>query len=190
MIEDTSSHDRRVHLAGLDIEGPTTYIEAMEAEGQQQLLSSNQLPRHAKPHWDAFEALGIRRGENVGGLDGLFCTATLPDGWTRQASQNPIWTSLIDERGLKRVEIFYKAAFYDRSAFMTLVEHPGRVLASDVIYSQSPAALPPQWDVLTDTERADFRQLIDEMHADIQNRRIQDFGQKTRIETLISLMQP
>ena len=47
--------------------------------------------------------------------------ATLPPGWSRQGSDHAMWAHLLDEHGRQRVGIFYKAAFYDRSAHMHLI---------------------------------------------------------------------
>ena len=33
-----------------------------------------------------------------------------------------MWSDLLDDKGVKRGSIFYKAAFYDRSAFLRLKE--------------------------------------------------------------------
>lgn len=188
MIEDPSAHDPRVHLAGLDVEGLSGYVAGMESSGQQQLISSNQLPRLARPHWDAFEAIGIHRGEDVDGVDGLFCVASLPEGWTRKASENPVWSSLVDDRGLKRVAMFYEAAFYSRAAFMRLVERPGYVLAEDLINGYNLTDLPPQWDLLTNTERYDFRQGLEELRTFIEQFPREDRGRKTRIERVLRLI--
>lgn len=188
MIEDTSAHDPRVHLAGMDVEGLSSYVEGMESEGQQQVVSSNQLPRHAKPDWDVFEALGIQRGEDVGGVDGLFCIASLPEGWTRKAHENPIWSSLVDARGLERVAIYYKAAFYSRAAFMRLVESPGYVLAGDLINNSNLADLPPRWDLLTAAERCDFRRGLEELRTFIEKFPHEDRGRRARVERIIGLI--
>lgn len=188
MVEDTSSHDPRVHLAGMDVEGPSGYVSGMESAGQRELVSSNQLPRQAEPSWDEFEAIGIRRGEDVDGADGLFCEASLPEGWTRQPREHPMWSRLVDERGIERVVVFYKAAFNDREAFMRMIEHPGDVLATAVINGSNLESLPAQWPVLTDTERRDFRRRLGEMHTFIEQHLIEDRGRKVRIESIIRLI--
>lgn len=50
----------------------------------------------------------------------MFCPATLPPGWTRKGSEHALWSHLLDEHGRRRAAIFYKAAFYDRSARMSM----------------------------------------------------------------------
>jgi hypothetical protein len=52
--------------------------------------------------------------------DPLFMPATLPGGWKRQATGHSMGSVIVDTLGRERVSIFYKAAFYDRSAHMSL----------------------------------------------------------------------
>jgi hypothetical protein len=61
----------------------------------------------------------------------------------------------IDERGIERVEIFYKAAFYDRRAFAR-ISNPGYSLATSIVYGDGPVRMPEQWPVLTEQEQAEF----------------------------------
>jgi hypothetical protein len=118
MVENTTQRDPLVHLAGMVSEGQTGYIEGMEAQGQQQLVNSDNLPVDAP--WEKLEALGFVKGEPVPG-DDLFVSCTLPPGWTRAGTDHSMWSKILDERGIERVSIFYKAAFYDRSAHASLV---------------------------------------------------------------------
>ena len=90
-------------------------IEAQEKRGQSALVNSAMLPVQAQ--WDQLAQIGIVRGDPV---DDLFVNATLPAGWTKRATEHDMWSDLLDEQGRKRAAIFYKAAFYDRSAHMTL----------------------------------------------------------------------
>lgn len=52
--------------------------------------------------------------------DGLFQYVTLPDGWKKVETDHAMWSHLVDDKGRKRASIFYKAAFYDRSAHLRL----------------------------------------------------------------------
>jgi len=61
--------------------------------------------------------MGIVFGEKV---DDLFTSVTLPEGWHKEATEHAMWSKLIDDQGRERASIFYKAAFYDRSAFMSI----------------------------------------------------------------------
>lgn len=113
-------------------------IEAQEARGQRELINSDVLPTDLGREKDSrakYEALGFVFGATVVD-DPIFQNATLPKGWKRQGSNHSMWSHIIDERGLKRVAIFYKAAFYDRSAHMSLC-NVGRELASEFIWGDA-----------------------------------------------------
>lgn len=88
-------------------------IEAQEKRGQTALVASTDMPIKLSPTREAFEALGFKFGEPI---DELFMEATLPTGWTREASDHSMYSYISDETGKRRIEIFYKAAFYDRRA--------------------------------------------------------------------------
>ncbi len=118
MIENTSNRPPELHILG-GTSGFDRYITDMEKTGQQQLVGSDQLPANARPNDQAYLDLGFTLGAPVDG-DPLFRHATLPPGWTRQASDHDMWSYLLDADGARRVAIFYKAAFYDRKAFMRL----------------------------------------------------------------------
>ncbi len=92
-------------------------IEAMETEGQQQLVHSDRMPTRLDR--EAFEAVGFTFGDPDPG-DPLFMPATMPPGWKREGSGHAMWSYIRDEHGRRRVGIFYKAAYYDRDAFAHL----------------------------------------------------------------------
>lgn len=50
--------------------------------------------------------------------DDLFYGVKLPEGWEIKATDHSMWNDLIDNKGRKRANFFYKAAFYDRDAFI------------------------------------------------------------------------
>ncbi|MET9099992.1 hypothetical protein [Streptomyces antibioticus] len=110
--------------------GETDHLIAeQEHRGQQQLVHSDRLPSrvHEFNGSDAeFEALGFKFGE-PDPKDSLFRPATLPDGWTKTGSDHDMWSYVIDHLGRRRVAVFYKAAFYDRRAFMRLITLDGYV---------------------------------------------------------------
>lgn len=111
-------------LAKGDLENATVAstpggIERQEKAGQGQLVSSTNMPIKLSPSHEAFEMVGFTFGEP---LDDLFMKATLPTGWSRETSDHAMWSYILDERGRKRVEVFYKAAFYDRRAEARLVK--------------------------------------------------------------------
>jgi hypothetical protein len=144
-VENTQERDPMLHLLGAMSDGPSNYITDMEAAGQQQLVNSDQLPTEAP--WAALEKLGFKRGKPVEG-DPLFTHCDLPEGWRRQGTDHAMHSNVIDERGVERVGVFYKAAFYDRRADAHLIN----------VYGDGPVKLPDVWPVLTDEERADFAQ--------------------------------
>lgn len=119
----TSNLPAELLLADMMIQGTSRSIEAMEAEGQRALVTSDVLPVEMRPGRKEFEALGFVFGEAVND-DPLFLHATLPEGWTRKPSDHSMWSYLVDELGQERVAIFYKAAFYDRHANMSLRPSP------------------------------------------------------------------
>jgi hypothetical protein len=118
MVENTSQRPNELHFLGM-LAGSDEYITGMEKSGQAQLVNSEVLPVDMKPSRAEFETLGFVFGEPVQG-DDLFISATLPAGWKRRASDHDMWSYIDDETGKPRVAIFYKAAFYDRHAFMRL----------------------------------------------------------------------
>ncbi len=92
-------------------------IEAQEAAGQQALVASENMPKEMRPDRAAYEKLGFVFGDDV---DDIFVSATLPKGWKKQATEHSMHSDILDEKGRKRAGIFYKAAFYDRSASCNL----------------------------------------------------------------------
>ena len=104
--------------------GHSGLIENMEAEGQRELAGQvDQLPTEGltKNRWGdkgsdtPWEAMGIKIGEPVEG-DEIWTSVTLPAGWSIKPTEHSMWSDLVDDKGRKRGAIFYKAAFYDRSA--------------------------------------------------------------------------
>ncbi|WP_280371107.1 hypothetical protein [Nocardia wallacei] len=152
MIENTSQRDAALHLLGAMSDGTDTYITDMEAAGQRQLVASTELP--ASGPWGELEALGFAKGEPVRD-DALFVQATLPEGWRKERTDHSMWSQIVDERGVARVKVFYKAAFYDRRANFHVVNVGGN-LATQAIWGDEPVALPSSWGVLTADERRDY----------------------------------
>lgn len=100
-------------------------IEAMESAGQSELVASESLPTEVSASERALlELWGFRFGEAFEN-DPLFMPAVLPEGWTKAGSDHAMWSKVLDEKGRERVEVFYKAAFYDRRAFMRVVRRYG-----------------------------------------------------------------
>lgn len=64
---------------------------------------------------EQYEKMGI---EIISDHDDLFWNVSLPNGWEVRATDHTMWNELVDSKGRKRASFFYKAAFYDRSAFI------------------------------------------------------------------------
>jgi hypothetical protein len=93
-------------------------IEAQEARGQRQFVNSATLPRRCIGCTrEQVERMGVVFGADV---DALFVNVTLPDGWSKVPTTHSMWSELRDAGGHVRAGIFYKAAFYDRDAHMSL----------------------------------------------------------------------
>lgn len=95
-------------------------IEAQEARGQATLIANEYLPIEMYGiSRDELTAMGFEFGES---LDELFIRCKLPPGWKKVATSHSMHSDLVDDRGVIRAGIFYKAAFYDRRADMTWVQ--------------------------------------------------------------------
>jgi hypothetical protein len=107
---------------------PSDAIYAMEKRGQTELVHSDRLPTEVLGDGgdDAFKAVGFEFGP-ADDHDPLFRPATLPDGWTREAADHDMGSYVVDPLGRRRVRVFYKAAFYDRRAHMSLITVYGYV---------------------------------------------------------------
>ena len=91
----------------------TGAVLRQKARGQAELQSSDTLPRDCNVSRPDLQAVGFQFGADV---DDLFVSVTLPAGWKKVPTKSSYWTDLVDEKGRKRADIFYKAAFYDRVA--------------------------------------------------------------------------
>ena len=105
-------------LRSLMGESTNTIIPDQEKRGQRNLINHDVLPKEI--NWgkrEQFEAMGIQFGEAV---DDLFVDVVLPAGWKKESTDHNMWSKLIDDKGRERAMIFYKAAFYDRSAHLDI----------------------------------------------------------------------
>lgn len=105
--------------SGLATGNANEFIGGQERAGQRQLLTSQLLPTDTHRTDAEFEAVGFVFGEEAEG-DPLFRHTTLPAGWSKRGSDHDMWSYVVDELGRDRVSVFYKAAFYDRHAHMSL----------------------------------------------------------------------
>lgn len=116
---------------GMHTGSSTEALETLEKMGQREAVTSTQLPaqgtpgayRHAREEeqveYDlAWEETGIVFGDLEGGE--LFRDVKLPSGWKQRPTDHHMWNEVVDDRGRVRASYFYKAASYDRDAFINL----------------------------------------------------------------------
>lgn len=104
--------DRENFIAAMISDG----IKTQEKRGQIEQSFAETLPiqgTSTPKEIAVFEALGFKFG---GKVDDLFIETTFPEGWRKKPTSHDMWTDILDDKGVKRGSIFYKAAFYDRSA--------------------------------------------------------------------------
>jgi len=93
-------------------------IEAQEKRGQIEQSFLETLPikgtAECRPVW---EKLGFEFGSAA---DDIFVNVKFPKGWRKKVTDHDMWSKLVDDKGRERAGIFYKAAFYDRSAHISL----------------------------------------------------------------------
>lgn len=94
-------------------------IEAQEKRGQLEQAALETLPiKGTADCRSTWEKLGFVFGENA---DDLFVSVKFPSGWKKRPTDHSMWSDLLDGKDRIRARIFYKAAFYDRSANVQLV---------------------------------------------------------------------
>jgi hypothetical protein len=92
-------------------------IERQEKEGQIMQAMQDTLPRDGA-NVKQLEAMGFK---HIGTADDIFDNWKFPQGWRKQCTDHSMWSNLLDDKERTRAAIFYKAAFYDRSAHMHMV---------------------------------------------------------------------
>lgn len=145
-------------MYAFDCKNSSRVIENQERQGQQSVVRNQRLPKRVNETgmWqilskgitdsmdyderheistqnniaytkEQYEKMGI---VILGEYDDLFYNVQLPSGWQIKATSHSMWNELIDDKGRKRANFFYKAAFYDRDAFTnfntrfhTVVDH-------------------------------------------------------------------
>ena len=81
------------------------------------------MPREMHPSRKDWEDLGFIFSDIPG--DNVLCVATLPDGWSIKPTDQPMWSDVVDENGITRGDMFYRASTYDRDAHMKLWQRYG-----------------------------------------------------------------
>lgn len=95
-------------------------IEKQEKEGQNMFIADSGnatsiLPKDCPK--EELEKMGV---EFLTDYDDIFVNVILPKGWKKKATDHSMWSKLYGENGKEIASIFYKAAFYDRGAFLRL----------------------------------------------------------------------
>jgi hypothetical protein len=124
------------------------------------VLASTTLPTESYTADSEFEALGFTFGAQVPG-DPLFREATLPEGWTREGTEHAMHSVIKDERGIERASIFYKAAYYDRKASLSLT-HVGGAFVTKWMYGDETPEFNP---LFTDDE---LRSILDRAVSELE----------------------
>jgi len=166
--------------------GTTGAIESQEKQGQNQLIKSDVLPIEfqRKGEKAILKSFGVKFGNPVQG-DDLFQYAELPEGWEKVRTDHSMWSNLVDEKGRVRAGIFYKAAFYDRSAHISLSRRYGlkkdfndkEIILYHVtdcdkpIYSTSPTKAPQpeygdEWFATDEEAKKEVQNWLDEHYPD------------------------
>lgn len=147
MDKDTMITFMDAMLLGMEGKDPSKAIENQERRGQQSVVRNQRLPKksndltlpddvrfkdvqrdmeYKERHKivtrnnieytkQQYEKMGIIIIEEH---DDLFWNVQLPEGWEIKATDHTMWNNLYDDKGRKRANFFYKAAFYDRDAFI------------------------------------------------------------------------
>ena len=105
------------------LSGEKNVRENMEAEGQQEAVNRTMLAKRMYPSRADWESLGFTFVDIPD--DNVLCHAELPEGWSIEATSHSMHINILDANGLKRGSMFYKAAFYDRNASMSLERRYG-----------------------------------------------------------------
>jgi len=120
VIDTRKNLDPMTMLATAVALGASGAIEQQEREGQDSFVQSDTLPTKGNlQHQRTLEAWGFKFLGAVPG-DDLFQYVTLPTGWQKRGSDHDMWSYIVDDEGVDKVSVFYKAAFYDRDAFYRL----------------------------------------------------------------------
>lgn len=100
--------------------GSNAAIQRQEKQAQTEFVNSTVIPTKLNSGTEEdLTALGFKLGEQVTG-DRLFRHAELPDGWKREGSDHDMWSYIVDGLGRRRCSVFFKGAFYDRDAFLSI----------------------------------------------------------------------
>lgn len=89
-----------------------------EKKDNVEIIDGVVMPREMHPSRKDWEDLGFTFNDIPG--DNVLCVATLPEGWSIKPTDQPMWSDVVDENGITRGDMFYRASTYDRDAHMKL----------------------------------------------------------------------
>lgn len=129
---DTTQHPGHTALvmvaAAMGSGGIADAIDQQNSQGQRQLRGTGKVSIPSQTQdWGEIDTFAMLRAwgvelpeydQRTG--DKLFRPANLPPGWEIRVTEHHLWSALVDEHGRRRALIFYKAAFYDRDASITV----------------------------------------------------------------------
>jgi len=106
---------------------PSNGILKQEKEGQKSFINSTTLPTQLGGF--SQDQFSVKKQLETFGVifkgpvpdDELFQYVILPAGWKKVETDHSMWSKLLNEKGKEIASIFYKAAFYDRDAFLSLI---------------------------------------------------------------------
>jgi len=117
-INTAAEHDPLGFLMDAMTRGASGAIMGQESQGQRSFVGSDTLPsRMGDDDKRELEAAGVKFMDAVEG-DPMFTYVELPKGWKKIPTDHSMWSNLVDDKGRERAAMFYKAAFYDRSAHL------------------------------------------------------------------------
>ncbi len=128
-----------VYMDALGDQDTGAAIVRQEARGQQSFVQQETLPIDGlEIYQKPLETLGFKFGEPV---DDLFIAVEFPEGWAKKPTEHSMWSHLVDPQRNKRGGVFYKAAFYDRSAHFALNQRFGITENYDRMDEEEPQVL-------------------------------------------------
>jgi len=121
LITDTSDEKLAFSHLLMGMTNPNGWVEELESQGQRELVASDMVPTKCSDD-EALERMGFVFAK-ADTTDPLFRHATLPDGWKKIADDNSAtWSYIVNDVGIRRVAMYYKAAPYDRRSSMHLIK--------------------------------------------------------------------
>lgn len=122
-VDELGTHHGIMTAIAFGLGGGQVLADHYENKGQRELVNSRELPTKTSSHGKSdyvavYDKMGIKVLREKPG-DDMFCEAVLPQGWKVQRTDHSMWSNLLDDKGRRRAQIFYKASPWDRDAFLS-----------------------------------------------------------------------